>query len=180
MRTRTVLLLAALVVAIAVAFVFTTSLKPPDNGSNAITSLSSISKLDVFTRDGKKVDLSKLKGKVVVVHFWATWCPPCVEELPELNTFWAKFRNNPQIALYSVSVDDSWQAIDDFRKKTPFDLPEYRDPGAKTAHRFGTAKFPETYIANRNGRILYHLAEAIDWDSAEVTQNVEALLAQKD
>ena len=180
MTTRTVLLFAALVVALGVAFVFTTSLRPPANGANAITSLSSISKLDVFTREGKTVNLSKLKGKVVLVHFWATWCPPCVEELPELNAFWAKFRSNPDIALYSVSVDDSWQAIDDFRKKTPFDLPEYRDPGAKTAHKFGTAKFPETYIANRNGRILYHLSEAIDWDSAEVTQNVQALLQQKD
>jgi len=180
MKTRTVLLLAALGVAIAVAFVFTTSLKPPASGENAITSLSSISKLDVFTREGKKVNLSKLQGKVVVIHFWATWCPPCVEELPELNNFWAKFKGNPNLALYSVSVDDSWDAIDEFRKKTPFDLPEYRDPGAKTAHKLGTAKFPETYIANRNGRILYHLAEPIDWDSNEVTQNIQALLQQKD
>ena len=180
MRTRTVLLLAALAVTVAVAFVFTTSLKPPENGANAITSLSSISKLDVVARDGKKVNLSKLKGKVVLVHFWATWCPPCVEELPELNAFWAKFKSNPDIQLYTISVDDSWQAIDDFRKKTPFDLPLYRDPKAATAHKFGTTKFPETYIANRNGRILYHLAEAIDWDSAEVTQNVQALLAQKE
>lgn len=180
MKTRTVLLLAALGVAVAVAFVFTTSLKPPENGSNAITSLSSLSKLDVFTRDGKKVNLSKLKGKIVIVHFWATWCPPCVEELPELDAFWGKFKNNPDLALYAVSVDDSWQAIDAFRKKTPFDLPLYRDPSARTAHKFGTAKFPETYIANRNGRILYHLAEAIDWDSAQVLQNVQALLEKKD
>ena len=180
MKTRTVLLVAALVIAGIVGFVFTTSLRPPDNGANAITSLSSVSKLDVIERNGTKIDLSKLRGKIVVIHFWATWCPPCVEELPELNEFWAKFKSNPDIALYSVSVDDSWQTIDDFRKKTPFDLPLYRDPSAKTAHKFGTAKFPETYIANRNGRILYHLAQAIDWDSAEVTQNIEALLQKKD
>jgi peroxiredoxin len=180
MKTRTILLLAAALVAAGVAFVFTTSLRPPDNGSSAINSLASVSNLNVFSRDGRKVNLSKLKGKVVLIHFWATWCPPCVEELPELNAFWAKFKSNPNLELYSVSVDDSWETIDEFRKKTPFDLPLYRDPSAKTAHKFGTAKFPETYIANKNGRILYHLAEPIDWDSTQVVQNIQALLQQKD
>jgi peroxiredoxin len=176
MKTRTILLLAAAVAAALVAFVFTTTLRPPEGSSNAISSLSSVPHLDVLGRDGRRVDLSKLKGKVVLVHFWATWCPPCVEELPDLDKFWARFKGRNDIELYTVSVDDSWEAIDEFRKKAPFDLPLYRDPQAATAHKFGTTKFPETYIANAKGRILYHLAQAIDWDSPEVLQNVQALL----
>jgi peroxiredoxin len=176
MRTRTILALAGLAAAVLVAFVFTTTLRPPEGTSNAITSLSSVPHLDILRRDGSRVDLSKLEGKIVLVHFWATWCPPCVEELPELDKFWSRFKGRKDIELYSVSVDDSWETIDEFRKKTPFDLPLYRDPHASTAHKFGTTQFPETYIANRKGRILYHLAQGIDWDAPEVLQNVEALL----
>lgn len=177
MKTRTVLLIVAAAVALGVAFVFTTNLKPPE-GEAGIPKLSAAKNLAIFTRDGKKVDLSKLKGKIVLVHFWATWCPPCVDEIPELDRFWQRYRNNPSIALYSVSVDDSWEAVDTFRRQHPFDLPLYRDPQSKTAHKFGTTKFPETYIADRSGKVLYHLANAIDWDSAQVTDNIDALIKQ--
>ena len=177
MKTRTVLLIAAALVALGVAFVFTTNLKPPE-GQTGIPKLSAEKNLEVFSRDGSKVNLSRLKGKIVLVHFWATWCPPCVDELPELDRFWGRYRNNPGIALYSVSVDDTWEAIDTFRKQHPFDLPLYRDPDSKTAHKFGTTKFPETYIADRKGRVLYHLANAIDWDAPEVAQNIDALLKE--
>jgi thiol-disulfide isomerase/thioredoxin len=175
MKTRTVLLAVSALAALVVAFVFTTNLKPPE-GQAGLPKLSAGKNLAVFARDGKKVDLSALQGRIVLVHFWATWCPPCVDELPELDRFWQRYRNNPSIALYSVSVDDSWEAIDAFRKEHPFDLPLYRDPQSKTAHKFGTTKFPETYIADRNGKVLYHLANAIDWDSAQVTDNIDALL----
>jgi thiol-disulfide isomerase/thioredoxin len=178
MKTRTVLLIAAAVVALGVAFVFTTNLKAPE-GEAGIPKLSAGKNLAVFSRDGKSVDLSRLKGRIVVVHFWATWCPPCVDELPELDRFWRRYRNNPAIALYSVSVDESWEVIDTFRKQHPFDLPLFRDPQSKTAHKFGTTKFPETYIADRSGKVLYHLSNAIDWDSAQVSDNIDALLKQE-
>jgi peroxiredoxin len=177
-KTRTVMLIAAAAVAAGVAFVFTTSLKPPENGPT-ISSLTSEKNLYVYTEDGKKVDLAGLRGKISIIHFWATWCPPCVEELPELDRFWKRFRGSSGIALYSVSVDDSWKAVEQFRKNNPFDLPLYRDPDAKTAHKFGTTKFPETYIADRNGKILYHLAQAIDWDSPNVLENIQALLQKE-
>jgi len=178
MKTRTVLLAAIAVVAIVVAFLFTTNLKPSE-GAAGIPELGAEKNLAVFDRDGKKTDLSRLKGKIVLVHFWATWCPPCVDEIPELQRFWERYRNNASVGLYSVSVDDNWEAIDTFQKQHPFDFPLYRDPESKTAHKFGTTKFPETYIADRKGKILYHLTQAIDWDTPEVAQNIDALIAAK-
>ena len=175
MRTRTVLVIVAAAVALVVGFVFTTNLKPAE-GQPGIPALSAGKNLDVFARDGRSTDLSKVSGKIVLVHFWATWCPPCVDELPELDAFWKRYKDNPGIALYSVSEDDTWEAIDAFRKQHPFDLPLYRDPQAKTAHRFGTSKFPETYIADRTGKVVYHLNNAIDWDAPEVAQSIDALL----
>jgi peroxiredoxin len=177
MKTRTILLIAAIVITLVVAFLFTTNLKPSE-GQAGIAKLSAEKNLNVFTRDGNKVNLSKLKGKIVLVHFWATWCPPCVDELPELDKFWNRYRNNPGVALYSVSVDDTWEAIDTFKKQHPFDLPLYRDPQSKTANKFGTTKFPETYIADREGKVLYHLSQPIDWDTPAVFQNIDALLKQ--
>ena len=175
MTTRTVLIAAAVAVALVVGFVFTTNLKPAE-GQPGIPSLSAAKNLTVFSRDGRGADISKVRGKIVLVHFWATWCPPCVDELPELDAFWKRHKGDPSIALYSVSEDDTWEAIDAFRKQHPFDLPLYRDPDAKTAHKFGTTKYPETYIADRNGKVLYHLNNAIDWDSPEVEQNIDALI----
>ncbi len=178
MKTRTLLALAAVAAVAAAAYVFRSTLQPPSNGSDAIQSLDSFGALPVVTPAGQKVDLSKLQGQIVIVHFWATWCPPCVEELPTLDRFWQQEKGKRGLSLYVVSVDDSWKAIQEFRAKTPFDLPLFRDPGGETARRFGTTKFPETYIANRNGRILYHLSEPIDWDDASVRTAIDNLLAK--
>lgn len=177
MRTRTILAVAAITIAAAVGIFFATTLEPPQNGADAISTLEGFGRnLDVYDRQGNAVNLSRLHGKFVIIHFWATWCPPCVEEMPALNRFWARLRNNPKIELYSVSVDDNWKAIDDFQKKVPFDLPVFRDRGAVTAHKFGTRKFPETYIANPHGRILYHLAQAVNWDDPNVLSTIEGML----
>jgi thiol-disulfide isomerase/thioredoxin len=175
--SRGAILAGGAAAAAAVAFLFTTDLKR--SSAPSLSSLRNKSGLVVFTRDGKPVDLGKSTGKVALIHFWATWCPPCVEELPELQKFWDRFRKRGDIDLYAVSVDDSWKDIEEFRRGTPFDLPVFLDSKASTAHRFGSRKFPETYVVGRDGRVLYHLSEAVDWDSPEIEQNIETVLARK-
>ena len=178
MKTRTFLLGAFAVAAAAVTVVWLRSLSPPASPSGSLAFLSAAPNLIVQDRSGKTTDLSTLKGKVVLIHFWATWCPPCVEEIPALSRFWEKYKNRSDVALYAVSVDKDWKTIDAFSAKNPNDLPIYIDPGAAASKRFGTVQYPETYIVNANGRVLERVPGAVSWDDPDVRKRIDQIIAQ--
>ena len=116
-----------------VGAVFVRSLSPPESPTGSLAFLSVAPSLPIYDRAGKAVDLSKEKGRLIIIHFWATWCPPCVEEVPALSKFWEKYRGRNDLVLYTISVDKDWKTIDDFTAKNPNTLPTYRDPNATTA-----------------------------------------------
>jgi peroxiredoxin len=177
MKTRTLLTVAFAVAIAAVVAVWLKSLSPPASPSGSLAFLSAAPSLPVSDRAGKKVDLSREKGKLVIIHFLATWCPPCVEEVPALSRFWEKYQGRDDIALYAISVDKDWKTIDQFNAKNPNKLPLYIDPGASTAKRFGTTQYPETYIVNKNGRVLERVPGAVSWDDPDIRKRIEQLLA---
>ena len=177
MKTRTFLLIAFALAIAAAATVWVRSLEPPASPSGSLAFLSAAPNLTVADRSGGKIDLSKLEGKIAIIHFWATWCPPCVEEIPALSRFWERYKGRDDVVLYAVSVDKDWKTIDDFTKKNPNDLPFFIDPAAAIAKRFGTIQYPETYIVNRKGRVLERIPGAVSWDDPEVRKRIEQLLA---
>ena len=177
MKTRTLLLVAFAAALAAAGTVWVKSLEPPASPGGSLAFLSAAPNLSVADRSGARIDLSKLKGKLTIIHFWATWCPPCVEEVPALSRFWEKYQGREDIALYAVSVDKDWKTIDAFNAKNPNALPLFIDPEAATAKRFGTIKYPETYIVNRNGRVVERVPGAVSWDDPEVQKRIEQLLA---
>ena len=177
MKTRTFLAVAFAVAIVAVGLVWSKSLSPPASPSGAIAFLSAAPSLPIADRAGKTVDLSKAKGKLFIIHFWATWCPPCVEEVPALSRFWEKYQGRDDIVLYAVSVDKDWKTIDQFNAKNPNRLPLFIDPEATTAKRFGTTQYPETYIVNQNGRVLERIPGAVSWDDPEIRKRIDQLLA---
>ena len=177
MNTRSLLTITFAVVLAAVGMVWIKSLEPPGSPSGSLQFLSAAPELPIFDKAGKKTDLAKQKGKVFIVHFWATWCPPCVEEIPALSRFWDKYRTREDVNLYAISVDKDWKTIDDFMAKNPSTIPLFHDPGAATAKRFGTTQYPETYIINDKGRVLFRVQGAMDWSSADVRARIEQLLA---
>jgi len=177
MKTRTLLTIAFAVAIAAVVAVWLKSLSPPASPSGSLAFLSAAPALPVSDRSGKKIDLSKEKGKLVIIHFWATWCPPCVEEVPALSRFWERYQGRDDIALYAISVDKDWKTIDQFNAKNPNRLPLYIDLGASTAKRFGTTQYPETYIVNKNGRVLERIPGAVSWDDPDIRKRIEQLLA---
>jgi len=176
MKTRSLLTIAFAVGLAVVGAVFLRSLSPPQSPTGSLALLSAAPALPIYDRSGKIVDLTKEKGHLVIIHFWATWCPPCVEEVPALSKFWEKYRGRDDVILYTISVDKDWKTIDDFTKKNPNTLPVYRDPNASTAQRFGTTQYPETYIANKNGRVIYRVQGAIEWADPSVQQRIVQLL----
>jgi len=113
------------------------------------------------------LDLKNYRGQIVLVNFWATWCPPCVEETPSLEQFAEKMRDRG-VAVLSVSVDENQKAIEDFIAKYHISYPVGRDPDRSLAARYGTVLFPETYILDRRGLVAEKVAEAIDWNDPRI------------
>jgi peroxiredoxin len=112
---------------------------------------------------GGSVSLGELRGKVVFLHFWATWCPPCLVELPGLQRF-VEGLDKGQYALLAVCVDNERPArIGDFLKSWGTEIPVYLDPGGSLARRFGTVRFPETYILDHEGVVCRKVIGAGDW-----------------
>lgn len=113
------------------------------------------------------LNLNSYRGHVVVVNFWATWCPPCVEETPSLEQFAEKMRDHGVIVL-SVSVDEDQKALRDFVEKYQISFPVGRDPDRALAARFGTWQFPESYILDRHGLLAEKIANAADWSDPRI------------
>jgi len=177
MSTRTLLTIAFAVLIVVVGTIWIRSLVPPESPTGSLAFLSAAPELPIFDRAGQRIDLSKEKGRLVIVHFWATWCPPCVEEIPALSKFWDQYRDRSDVKLYAISVNKDWKTIDEFLSKNPNHLPIYQDPNASTATRFGTTQYPETYIVNRAGRVLYRIQGGVEWANAEIKQRIDQLLS---
>ena len=130
----------------------------------------------VTLKDGTSRDLSAPSGKLLVVHFWATWCAPCEEELPSLLAWWKEAKADPRIELVAVSVDEDWKTVDGFlAKRNAANLPLALDPKKSAASAFGTEKFPETWFLSPTGEVLLHQVGPLDWGAPASRSALEAL-----
>ncbi len=140
--------------------------RPPHIGRNAP---------DFTVQDSdRKITLSELRGKVVVLNFWATWCAPCVEELPSLVNLQQKMRNKG-ITVLAVSVDQDESLYRRFVQDHNVNLLTVRDANQKSNNLYGTFKFPETYIIDRNGVMRRKFIGPVDWATPEVVDFLSKL-----
>jgi thiol-disulfide isomerase/thioredoxin len=125
---------------------------------------------------GATLDLAAPPERLLIVHFWATWCAPCVEEFPGLLKFWKEFGSRPGLDLLAVSVDGDWKTVEGWIAKVGAGgVPLALDPEKKTASAFGTDKFPETYVLSPSGKVLEKFVGAVDWSSPSVRNRIEQL-----
>lgn len=129
---------------------------------------------DIKTDQGRDVTPSSFGGKVLVLNFWATWCPPCIEEVPSLNQFQRKFAGSG-VVVVAVSIDKNPQKYRSFLSKIPVAFQTARDPAAGVSTQYGTFQIPETYII-KNGVVMRKFPEAENWMSDDLTQYVQSLL----
>ena len=131
---------------------------------------------------GKPTRLSDLRGKVVVLNFWASWCPPCVEEAPSLNRL-QKYIEPRNALVLGVAADEDPYAFSKFLVDQGVTFPTYRDPGTKDrgspiAQSYGTSMIPETYVVDRHGKIVRKIIGPQQWDSPDMRAYFDSLLAQ--
>jgi cytochrome c biogenesis protein CcmG, thiol:disulfide interchange protein DsbE len=140
--------------------------RPPRIGSNA-------PEFTVQDSD-HTVDLNRFHGQIVVLNFWATWCPPCVEEMPSLVEM-QRHMKTKGITVLAVSIDVDENAYRAFLKEHGVDLLTVRDPAQKTPALYGTHGWPETFIIDRNGVIRRKFIGAVDWTEPEITDYLNKL-----
>jgi cytochrome c biogenesis protein CcmG, thiol:disulfide interchange protein DsbE len=127
--------------------------------------------------ENKPARLSDLRGKVVVLNFWATWCPPCVEETPGLIALNQRIASRNGVVL-GVSVDEDENAYQQFLQTQRVSFLTSRDPSKKSAQDYGTVMYPETYVIDRHGKILRKIIGPQNWNSPEMLSYFDAILAQ--
>ena len=121
-----------------------------------------------------KVTLSQFRGQVVVLNFWATWCPPCIEETPALVRMQARLRDKGVVVI-AVSIDADDAAYHKFLKDYSVNMVTVRDAAKKASSLYGTFGWPESYVIDRNGVIRRKFIGAVDWNSPEVTDYLSKL-----
>jgi cytochrome c biogenesis protein CcmG, thiol:disulfide interchange protein DsbE len=120
----------------------------------------------VLSDGGRTIDLSKLRGRVVVLNLWATYCAPCIEELPSLL---ALQKQMPDLAIVAVSMDQDPDVYRKFLVQHHVDLLTVRDEDQRVNALYGTAQIPETYIIDKQGVMRRKFIGAQNWTSPEIT-----------
>jgi cytochrome c biogenesis protein CcmG, thiol:disulfide interchange protein DsbE len=118
------------------------------------------------------VDLAHLRGHIVILNFWASWCPPCIEETPSLLELQHRM---PQLTILAISRDQDPAAYLRFLKRYHIDLITLRDPSMRIERLYGTAAIPESYVIDRNGILRRKFVSAQDWTSPEILDYLSKL-----
>jgi len=131
------------------------------------------------TVDGRSITLSSLRGKVVLVNFWATWCPPCREEMPSMEEMYRNYAPGG-LELLAINIEENGpQVLPGFLNDHPHTFPVLMDTEARVQNSYGVFQFPETYIVDRNGIIVDKVIGAIDWTAPPVLVELNRQLKVK-
>jgi peroxiredoxin len=129
----------------------------------------------ITSDSGRAISASNFGGKLLVLNFWATWCPPCVQEIPSLNEFQRTFADKGVVVL-GISVDKSERAYRNFLAKAGVAFQTARDPQAKINADYGTFKYPETYIIDAKGKVVRKFIGPENWTDQDMLADVRSLL----
>ncbi|MDX8377767.1 MAG: TlpA disulfide reductase family protein [Mariprofundales bacterium] len=167
MKTRVIAMLALLTTLITAAWFFLPRATPPlEIGAVAPSfSLPDLqNKMHTIT-----------KGEVILLNFWATWCPPCRQEMPSLVALSNKLASNG-LKVIAVSIDRDKDSLVGFTHEYELPFLVLHDEHSLTAMQYGVYRYPESYLINKQGELVKHYIGAIDWMSPTIIQEVEVLL----
>jgi cytochrome c biogenesis protein CcmG, thiol:disulfide interchange protein DsbE len=169
-NTERALLAAALVLMVALAAVIADVFR-----ERLVEAGDKAPGFSIVTDSGRKVTPADFGGKVLVLNFWATWCQPCVEEVPSLNRFAEQVRGDGVVVL-GISVDTNEAKYRQFIQRAGVRFLTARDPDQNINAEYGTFKFPETYIIDIKGRVVEKFIGPENWAQPEIINRVKAAL----
>ncbi|MGH7205781.1 MAG: TlpA family protein disulfide reductase [Nitrospiraceae bacterium] len=127
------------------------------------------------TMDGQSVNSESLRGKVVMINFWATWCGPCREEMPALQRLRQRFKAN-EFELLAVTTEQQKEAIDGFVKALGLTFPIVLDETTDVSAAFGVRGLPTTVLIGKNGQVLGRAVGPRGWDSREAVSLIRSVM----
>ena len=130
---------------------------------------------EVPSSNGKTIRLADYRGKVVFLNFWATWCPPCREEMPAMERLYQRYRDRGLVVL-AVSVDSDATAIPPFVTQHKFTFPIGQDPKMALADRYGVRALPSSFLVDKRGNLAALAIGPREWDTTPSYAVVESLL----
>ena len=130
---------------------------------------------DLPVKNGDRFNLADLKGSVVLINFWATWCKPCVDEIPSLSRLQSLFKGAP-FKIVAVNIGEPEAVIDEFVKKVPVDFDILLDREGKAVRDWKVYAYPSNFVIDKNGLIQYAYRGALEWDSEPIVDTIKELL----
>ncbi|AIM36691.1 TlpA family protein disulfide reductase [Sphingobacterium sp. SG20118] len=144
-----------------------------ENTTDATSSLTN--DVSFIDENGKDITLSSLKGKVVFINFWATWCPPCIREMPSINSLKESFKDRDDIVFLMVDVDGTMEKSKGFMTENNYNLQVYIPKGEIPSNFLGNA-IPTTVILNKNGELVNRMEGGRDYAAPEIIASLNELL----
>lgn len=127
------------------------------------------------TLDGQTIVLSDYRGKVVFLNFWATWCPPCREEMPSMQRLHQRFAQRPFVMI-AVNEDTSAEPVRRFLSELGLTFAVALDPQGTLPARYGVTGYPETFLIDHAGLVVRHVIGPLEWDDPSVVAYIEELV----
>jgi thiol-disulfide isomerase/thioredoxin len=118
--------------------------------------------------------LADYQDKVLVVNFWATWCPPCVKEMPSLQRAWEQLQGE-DIAVLAINMGEQKEAVKRFIQQYPIDLPILLDKDFDMADAWSVSGLPTTYVVNPDGEIVFQAIGEREWDDPDLLEEIRGL-----
>ena len=124
---------------------------------------------------GNQVSLSDFRGKVVLVNLWATWCPPCIEEMPSMERLNEVMAGDDFVMLAVNTEENGRSVVPAFLQKTPYSFPILYDDEGVVQKLYGVFKFPESFVIRKDGTVAEKIIGPLDWSSVETITYLKRL-----
>ena len=175
MKLKSVILIAVFISAIAIILFSVKREETPR--TKAVVGLNA-PEFSLSDPSGKTYTLSELKGSVVFINFWATWCPPCIEEMPSIQNLYNGFKDKKEFRMVTILFKDDYGKAMAYLKQNNYAIPVLIDGNGKAAKAYGVTGVPETYIVDKQGVLRQKVIGPADWNSTEADSLISNLLKQ--
>jgi peroxiredoxin len=128
---------------------------------------------------GDEISLASLRGKVVFLNVWATWCAPCREEMPSIESLYKKFKGDGNFVVLAVSQDTDGGSVRPYVEQNHLQFTVLLDPRNEVGELYDVNGIPETFIIGRDGRIVAHHVGPYDWSNADIREALQELIKSK-
>ena len=160
-----VLVVVVVLVGASVYLVSSSNPRPASEWVNSVVAGDLAPDFELEDTKGNKVTLSDLRGKIVLVNFWATWCPPCLEEMPSMERLNEVLAGDDFVMLAVNTEANGRSVVPAFLEKTPYTFPILYDDKGVVQKQYGVFKFPESFIIQKDGTVAEKIIGPLDWSS---------------